>query len=49
MSEKVVNVYEFELENKKQFFMYSVKKEEDSLGFNYYILTNIMFSLFAPI
>lgn len=39
MSEKVVNVYEFELENKKQFFMYSVKKEDDSLGFNYYILT----------
>lgn len=38
MSEKVVNVYEFQSENGGDSFIYSVKKAEDPLGFNYYIL-----------
>lgn len=39
MNEKIVNIYEILLENSKQSFVYSIKKQDDSLGFNYYILT----------
>lgn len=39
MEEKVVNVYEFKLENGKESYIYSSNKQSDSLRFNYYILT----------
>lgn len=38
MNEKIVNVYELKSEFEKESYIYSLKKKEDYLGFNYYIL-----------
>lgn len=39
MNDKIVNVYEFHLEDGREAFIYSQKKKENPLGFYYYILT----------
>ena len=39
MSEKILNVYEFQAENDQISYIYSLRKNKDHLGFNYYILT----------
>jgi len=39
MSEKIENVYEFKTETGMLSYMYSLKKQEDYLGFDYYVLT----------
>lgn len=39
MNEKIVNVYKFESEKGIHSYIYSLKKQDDFLGFDYYILT----------
>ena len=39
MDERILNVYEFKSNKSKQSYIYSVRKEEDNLGYKYYILT----------
>ena len=39
MSEKILNVYEFQLDDNKNSYIYSLEKKENALQFKYYILT----------
>lgn len=39
MEEKIMNVYKFELDENLQSYIYSVKKDNDFLGFDYYVLS----------
>lgn len=39
MSEKIENVCKFQSEDTGKSYIYSLRKEEDSLGYDYYILT----------
>ena len=39
MSEKILNVYEFQAKNNQNSYIYSLRKNKDHLSFNYYILT----------
>lgn len=39
MIEKIVNIYSLKLDNRKSSYIYSLKKNDDYLGFEYYILT----------
>ena len=39
MSEKILNVYEFQTENNQISYIYSQNKKKDYLGFDYYILS----------
>ena len=39
MNEKIVNVYELKSDLKQKSYIYSLRKQEDYLGFDYYILS----------
>ena len=39
MSEKIVNVYKFKLGENLDSYIYSLRKENDFLGFDYYVLS----------
>lgn len=39
MSEKIENIYKFESEEGQFSYIYSLKKQNDFLGFDYYILS----------
>ena len=39
MSEKIVNVYEFHSKNTQKSYIYTLKKDGNKLGFDYFILT----------
>lgn len=39
MSEKILNVYEFQSDTNEISYIYSTKKKKDYLGFDYYILS----------
>jgi hypothetical protein len=39
MEEKLVNIYGFKLEDNTESYIYSLKEQENSLNYKYYILT----------
>lgn len=38
MNEKILNVYKFQTDNNQKSYVYTLKKDDDNLGFDYFIL-----------